>query len=734
MTPHEQAAALRRKINEHNYRYHVLHAPIITDGEYDQLLQELRNLEDAHPEVVTLDSPTQRAGSDLTQGFAKVQHPRPVLSLANASSSQDLEAWESRNRRIAPDGVYTYVVEPKFDGLTIVLWYEEGILVRAATRGDGSMGDEVTANARTIQPIPLRIPITGGQTAPPVLVVRGEILFTREAFAALNARRREQGEPTYVNARNTASGSLKQKDARLTAERDLSAYCYDVLYAEGMPTLSRMAQLDMLKELGFVTPPGVQRCEDLTSVQERIAWWAEQRPILPYEIDGVVIKVENRTLETTLGVVGKDPRGAIAYKYPAEEATTRLLKVEARVGRTGRVTPTAHLEPVFVGGVTVSRATLHNYDFISSMDLRLGDTVLLKRSGDVIPYIIGPIVAARTGKEQPIVPPSACPVSGDALVNEDGAVDLVCPNPRCPERIFRSVTFFASRGGMNIEGLGPKTLRLLIDEGMIADEGDLFLLQAEQLLPLRGLAEKKVTQLLASVAGVKERPLAKVVASLGISGLGETMAGLITKVIPSTDALVMITRDMRSAEAEAVLLAPSLKGVFLDTALKSMQASDPVKRTLRLVEAQGHEAPSERLLHCFERAHSAVRPLIDIDGVGHALVEAILEWFSDEHNLALLDKMRDAGLRLVAENQKEQSTMLEGLTFVITGKLPTFSRAEARTFIEEHGGRVTGSVSRKTNYLVAGEAAGSKAAKAQKLGIPVLGEVALRAMATNENR
>ncbi len=735
-SPPERAAELRRLLNEHNYRYHVLHAPVISDGEYDRLFQELKQLEAAQPALLTPDSPTQRAGSDLAEGFAKASHPRQVLSLANAFSAKDLQDWEMRNKRIASDGPYTYVVEPKFDGLSIVLTYEDGLLTQAATRGDGATGDVVTANTRTIQSIPLRIPVTGTQAVPPLLVVRGEILFTKAAFAALNAARRENGDPTYVNARNTASGSLKQKDARMTAQRDLSAFCYDVLHAEGLTAISRMAQLSLLESLGFVTPPDVQLCMDLESVHTRVAWWAAQRATLPFEIDGVVVKVDDLALEGILGVVGKDPRGAIAFKYPSEEATTKLLKVEPQVGRTGRVTPTAHLEPVFVGGVTVAHATLHNYDLIASMDLRLGDTVLLKRSGDVIPYIIGPVTAARTGAEQSIVPPSACPASGDTLVREGEAVDLVCPNVQCPERIFRSVTFFSSRGGMNIDGLGPQTLRLLIEHGLIADEADLFALDAERLLKLEGIGEKKAAQLLDALSEAKKRPLAQIVSSLGIPGLGETMARVIVQAIPRVGALAEVAQAVRAAEGKAVARVPALEGRFVDYALESAKVVDPRKRITRLLESKCGEVPQEHLeplQQLFAQAIAAVNQLLGIDGVGPSLVQATIAWFSDARNLAMVQKMRVAGLCLAEEPQQHKPTTLEGLTFVITGRLPEFSRKDARTFIEAHGGRVSSSISRKTSFLVAGEGGGTKTTKAQALGVPLLDEAALRALAADQN-
>ena len=734
-SPRKRSEELHRLLNEHSYRYYVLHAPVITDGEYDQLLHELQQLEVAHPELKTPDSPTQRTGSDLQEGFVKVVHMRPVLSLANAFSLEDLQEWEDRNRGIVPGGDYSYVVEPKFDGLTIVLRYENGVLVQAATRGDGTRGDIVTANARTIRSVPLRIPVHGSSAVPDVLVVRGEVLFHKEAFALLNEELQKRGLPTYVNARNTASGSLKQKDASMTAQRDLTVYSYDVMDMEGMDVTSRTEQLSLLKEWGFLIPPDVMHCPDLKTTHERVEWWGEKRPGLSFEIDGVVVKVVNLALHQMLGVVGKDPRGAIAYKYPSEEATTKLLSVEPQVGRTGRVTPTAHLEPVFVGGVTVSTATLHNYDQVASMDLRLEDTVLLKRSGDVIPYIMGPVVAARTGDEQPVVPPEVCPVSGDPLEREKDTIYLVCPNTRCPERIFRSVIFFASRGGMNIDGLGPATLRLLINNGLIADEADLFTLEAEKLMELDRVGEGKTRQLLTSMEEARQRPFTQVLVSLGIPGLGETMARLIVQSFPQMTLLETAVRSVYTACAEVAAIAPALKDGFVPLVLKSASASEPLEygmRTLKASYADVLDTHQEQLEQAFSRTLAAVQPLLDINGVGATLVETIIAWFADERNQRIVEKMRAAGVTMEAEQETRAAATLAGLTFVITGTLHEFSRKGARTFIEGHGGRVTSSVSSKTSYLVAGEKAGSKLTKAQSLGVPVLDEPALRALASGK--
>ena len=726
----ERAAELRALLNEHSYRYYVLHAPVISDGEYDTLFQELRQLEGDYPKLLTPDSPTQRAGSDLAQGFPKVAHLRPVLSLANAFGEADVLAWEARNRKLVGEATYGYTVEPKFDGLTLVLQYENGILVQAATRGNGEVGDVVTANARTIQSVPLRIPVKGSMTPPNILVVRGEVLFTKSAFAALNAARVADDEPAYVNARNTASGSLKQKDARLTAERDLTAYVYDILYVQGDVPLGRCGRLEWLSQAGFLIPPDVEYAPDLAGALARIGWWEAQRDSLSFEIDGVVLKVDDTELANRLGVVGKDPRGAIAYKFPSQEATTRLLSIVPQVGRTGRVTPTAHLEPVFVGGVTVSNASLHNYDQVAQLDLREGDTIVLKRSGDVIPYVVGPVTASRNGTERKVKAPDTCPASGDKLERKAGAVDLICPNATCPERVFRSVEFFASKEAMDIEGLGPKTLRLLIAEGLVYDEADLFALSAEQLLPLDGFAEKKTTELLASIDSARAQPLHRVLTALGIPGVGGTVAKLILDKIDTLDALSTMAASVRKAEEAVSALLKDVAEPPLAIVLRNAHLKDPVAGALRVAEPPCEV--DEQLASLFGNILSAVTPLLSLDGIGPALVQQLMDWFGDAHNQTLISKLEAAGLKLQVQTQESSSDALQGLTFVITGTLPTLSRDEARKLIESHGGKVTGSVSRKTKYVLAGEKAGGKLVKARSLEIPILDEGALHELVKSQ--
>lgn len=672
MTPQElaaRAAQLRAQLNEHSYRYYVLNAPVVTDYEYDQLFNELKALEAEYPDLITPDSPTQRVGSDLQSDLPKVTHVAPVLSLSNAFGGDDVRAWRERIGRLLPENfTLDYVVEPKFDGLSVVLTYVDGVLVQGATRGDGEVGDDVTPNVRTINTIPLRIPATpAGPPAPSQMVVRGEILFHKADFAALNRQMEADGLPRYVNARNTASGALKQKDARITAQRPLTAYLYDIMVAEGDIPVTQWEVLNYLRDLGFLAADEVIRhFDDLEDVIAYAEAFAARRDALPYEIDGLVIKVNDRATFDDLGVVGKDPRGAIAFKFPAEEATTRLLEVVANVGRTGVLTPTAVLEPVFVSGVTVKQASLHNYDLIAQKDIRLGDTVIIKRSGEVIPYVIGPVVGARAGNEQPILPPGQCPVCDSPVVRDEGEVAYFCTNPACPERIARNIEYFVSRGALDIDGLGERGVRLLLSEGLIQDEADLFALSADDLLPLEGFAEKKVQNLLASIEAAKDRPLARLIGALGIRGVGNTVAELLVRHYPAVG-------DLSAASAE---------------------------------------------------------DLEAIEGLGPHTAHAVTSWFAVPHNQRLIEKFRAAGVRLQAELvQKDAgSATLAGQTFVLTGTLPTLKRNAAKSLIEQHGGKVTGSVSKKTSYVVVGAEPGSKYTKALDMGVEILDENGLLAL------
>ncbi len=665
----ERAATLRAVLAEHIYNYNVLNAPVITDGEYDALFHELRAIEAEHPELITADSPTQRVGSDLQSDLPKVAHVAPILSLSNAYSGDEIRAWRERIGRMLPENAkLDYAIEPKFDGLTIVLTYENGILTRGATRGSGEIGDDVTPNVRTIRTIPLRIPVApDGPPAPARLVIRGEVLFLKRDFAAFNERMRDDGLPMFVNARNTASGALKQKDARITADRPLTAYCYAIVDADGNVPATQWETLNYLRALGFLVADGVlRRFDTLDEVIDHVTGFVTHRHELPYEIDGLVIKVNDIATANDLGVVGKDPRGAIAYKFPAEEAPNETADVSANVGRTGVLTPTAVLEPVFVSGVTVKQATLHNYDLIQQKDIRIGDTVIVKRSGDVIPYVVGPIVAARTGDERVVLPPERCPVCDSPIERDEGEVAHYCTNPACPERIARNIEYFVSRGAMDIRGLGERSVRLLLEQGIIHDEADVFTVTTDDLMPLEGFAEKKVQNLLDNIQAAKDRPLARLIGALGIRGVGGTVAELLAEHYHSMDALAAATAE----------------------------------------------------------------ELDQIEGFGPHTANSIAEWFAEPRNRQLIEKLRLAGVRFTSEPKAKRtlSDKLAGMTFVLTGTLPTLKRNEAAALIERHGGKVGGSVSKKTSYVVAGDDPGSKLDKARELGVPVLDESGLLAL------
>lgn len=711
----DRVEKLRVSLHQYAHQYYVLSQPTISDVEYDQLYRELTELEKEFPALVTPDSPTQRVGSDLDSDFVKTTHLRPVLSLANAFNLGDLQVWESRNRKLAPDGAFQYVVEPKFDGLTLVLQYEKGILVQAATRGNGEVGDLVTANARTIKTIPLRIPVTGGPQPPDMLVVRCEVLFTKEAFKKLNQQRIEEEEPVYVNARNTASGSLKQKNAQLTAKRDLTAYAYDVMFPDDFLPSDHDERLQWLHNAGFKIPPEVQRLSTLKDVFARVDWWQDVRESLSFEIDGVVVKIADTIASQRLGIVGKDPRGAIAVKFPSEEAVTVLESVQPQIGRTGRVTPTANLKPVFVGGVTVSNATLHNYDQVEQLDLRVGDQITIKRSGDVIPYVVGPLKEVRSGDEMPILPPKNCPVSGDLLVRKRDGVDLFCPNVHCSQRILQRVIFFASKEGLDIEGLGPNTIQLLIESGLISDEADLFSLKEEALLSLEGFADKKTTELIASIDRSRVRGSEKILVALGVKGIGSITARLLLQQF-SIQEMLSLAKKVNNIE-EIIINGVVLKEQSLTQILLSkIHLKDPVSACLNQLNVT-----DRKLTDGLNELLKILNPLLALDGIGPTMVEEILEWFKEKDNRLLIKKLEDAGVSFTPQEVSVSSQSLEGKTFVITGSLEGMTRSEARGWIESHGGKVTGSVSKKTGYLLAGENAGSKLNKAMNLGITILG-------------
>lgn len=675
-------AQLREQINYHNYRYHVLDAPVISDAEYDRLVAELRRLEAEHPELVTPDSPTQRVGGQPADKFAKIRHPRPILSLANAFSADEVRAWWERVRKLLPDGAPSaFVVEPKIDGLTVVLTYENGVLVQGATRGDGEVGEDITLNLRTVRAIPLRIPV---QRSPSTfhlplayrLVVRGEAYLPKDKFEALNRSLAESGEKTFANPRNAAAGSLRQLDPRVTASRPLKLLCYAIVEMSGSRPASQWESLEYLEALGL--PVALDVCRRFETLEQAIAYceeWAGRRDELPYEADGMVIKLDDLAMQEALGVVGKDPRGMLAFKFAAREATTKLLDVQINVGRTGVLSPVAVLAPVEIGGVMVERATLHNFDDIARKDIRLGDTVIVKRAGDVIPYIVGPVLDLRDGREKAIRAPQACPFCQTPVAIDQDRVAIRCPNVECPGQLDRQIEHYVGRGAMDIEGLGEKMVAQLIDAGLLSDVADLYALTREQLLTLEGFAEKKAAKLLEAIAASQDRSLDRLIVGLGIPGVGATVAEALAGHFGSLDALSAAT----------------------------------------------------------------VERLQEIEGIGPVTATSIVEWFGRPANQRLVEKLKRAGLRVQEAGGKRQEAgdrgqegveTLAGLTFVITGTLPTMSREQAEAFIKQHGGKVTGSVSKKTSYLVVGtDPGGTKYNKAKELGVPMIDEARLREMA-----
>ncbi|MEJ2208916.1 MAG: NAD-dependent DNA ligase LigA [Anaerolineae bacterium] len=671
MDTKQRIEELREQLNYHLYRYHVLDDPVISDDAYDALFRELQELEAQHPELQTPDSPTQRVGAEVREEFRAVEHPRPMLSLSNAFDPEELHAWRDRFLRLLPEDhpEPAYVVEPKIDGLTVVLHYADGIFQLGATRGNGLRGEDITANLRTVRALPLRIPIgeAAADRPPPArLVVRGEAYMPIDAFEDFNRQQAAAGKRTYANPRNTAAGSLRVLDPSITASRPLHLYCYQVVEMESGPALTSQWQaLDYLRGLGFPVSDQNRRFVDFDEVVDYCVAWEAVRETLNFEADGLVIKIDDFATQDRLGAVGNAPRWATAYKYPAPEAVTRLNRIVVNVGRTGTLNPAAELEPVRISGVTVSNATLHNADYVAERDIREGDMVVVKRAGEVIPQVLGPVLELRPEGTRPWQMPDRCPACGQPVERPEGEVAYYCVNAACPAQLVRSVEHFVSRGAMDIEGLGIRQAELFVELGLIHDVADLYYLGEDQLLPLEGFAEKKVANLLAAIRASKDRGPARLLAALGIQGIGVTVAQVLIDHFGSLEALAGAPRET----------------------------------------------------------------LEQIPGIGPKLAESVVDWFAREPNRQVVQKLREADVRMEARQVEAQGPQpLEGLTFVITGTLPTMSREQATEFIQAHGGRVTGSVSGKTDYLLAGEKAGSKLTKAEKLGVPVLDEAALRQM------
>ncbi len=661
--------ALRRAIEYHNYLYYVLNQPEIPDSVYDAMFRELLELEEKYPQFRSPDSPTQRVGGRPQEEFPRVRHPVPMLSLANAFNEDELRAWYDRLLKLVPPGVkLAFVVEPKIDGLTVVLHYRDGVFVQGATRGDGYEGEDVTPNLRTVKQLPLRIPVPRAEDGrlpdvpvPSYLVVRGEAYVRRADFEAFNEEQRRKGGRTFANPRNFAAGSVRQLDPFVTAQRPVRLWVYHLVLAEGLPQpfTSHWEALHYLKELGFPVNPLNRRFDSFDEVVQYCLSFAQNPPDLEYDIDGLVIKLDNMDLWDTLGFVGKDPRWAIAFKFGGEEAVTRLLDIIVQVGRTGVLTPVAVLEPVRVSGVVVSRATLHNEDYIREKDIRIGDYVVVQRAGEVIPQVLRPLPELRTGDEKIWHMPKHCPVCGAEVIRPPGEVAYYCTNSSCPAQLVRSIQWYASRAAMDIEGLGIKVAEQLVEEGLVKDLADIYYLKPEDLLKLEGWKEKRVQNLLNALEESKTRPLWRLITGLGIKFVGQVTAQVLASHFRSIDALAQATEE----------------------------------------------------------------DLLQIEGIGPKIAQSIVTWFRQEQNRKVLEKLRRAGVRMAEEPEEEaEAKPLSGLTFVITGALSSMSREEAKTFIESLGGRVTNSVSRKTDYLIVGENPGSKLQRAQALGVPTLTE------------
>ena len=645
---------LREQINYHNYRYYVLDSPEISDAEYDELMQGLIRLENERPELITPESPTQRVGAAPVEAFGVVKHREPLLSLANVFSFDELAAWYRRNTNLLPELPTDFVCELKLDGLAVALTYEDGRFSVGATRGDGYRGEDITQNLRTIRSIPLAVP----KDAPPRFEVRGEVYLSRAGFKKLNEERAKEGQPLFANPRNAAAGSVRQLDPRVTAKRPLDIYIYALGWTEGTVPPTHWETLEYLKSLGFKISPYNAHVSELGEVEKCYQRWVEERERIEFESDGVVIKVNSFELQRRLGTVGHDPRWAVAYKFPAVQGTTRLLDIGISVGRTGSLNPYAILEPVSVGGVTIKQAALHNEEDIHRKDIRIGDTVIVQRAGDVIPQVVAPVVSKRTGEEKFFAMPSRCPVCGAEAVKPEGEVMSRCTNASCPAQIFQSLAHFVSRGAMDIDGLGEKLAAALLNSGLVKDVADLYTLRTEELAVLERMAEKSAQNVLDAIAKSKDRPLSRVLFALGIRHVGAETAELLARHFGSVDRLA-------SASQEELLGVPT---------------------------------------------------------IGPKIAESIHAFFSQESNLKVIDKLRKAGVRLEAEVARAEGLPLAGQEFVITGKLETFPRSEAEARIVEFGGAVGSSVTRKTTFLVVGADPGSKLDKARDQGTRLLSE------------
>ena len=656
----QRVAELRQQLNYHNHRYYVLDSPVISDYEYDQLFQELKRLEEEYPELVTPDSPTHRIGGDPADGFVQVEHRHTMLSLGNVFDDESLEAWHRRVKNLLDDAEFSMTCEMKIDGLAVSLVYEDGVFVQGATRGNGTVGENVTDNLRTIRSIPLMLQ---GEP-PPYLEVRGEVYMPVEEFRRLNREQEERGGQPYANPRNTGAGTIRQLDPKVTASRNMQIWVYSLNDAGDSPyPPGQWETLEWLQCLGFRVNPLNRLCPTLDEVKDYYREWVEKRHELPYEVDGVVVKVNPFNFQNSLGVVGREPRWATAYKFPAERAVTRLLEIGINVGRTGSLNPYAILEPVIVSGATVQHASLHNEEDIRRKDIRVGDWVTVERAGDVIPQVVGPIRDRRTGGEVEFSMPETCPECGTAVLKPEGEAMHRCPNnTSCPAQFFELLKHFVSRGAMDMDGLGERWCRILIDQGFVSTVADLYYLEKDKLLELDRMGDLLATKILDNIETSKTRPLPRILFALGVTHVGAEVAELLTQRYASVDQLAQASQE----------------------------------------------------------------ELTEIDGIGPKIAESIFDYFQVEANLAVIDKLRRAGVKLHHEIEIVNPSELpwHGLTLVVTGTLSGMTRREAEGRIKALGGATTSSVTRKTAYLVAGASPGSKLDTANRLGTPVLDEEA----------
>jgi len=645
---------LRREIEYHNYRYYVLDAPVISDAEFDRLVAELEDLEKAYPEFITPNSPTQRVGGVPREGFITVRHILPMLSLANAFGMEELRDFDRRVRAALPGEEVAYVVEPKIDGLAVSLTYRNGEFVQGATRGDGEMGEEITPNLRTVRTVPLRLL----KDAPPVVEVRGEAYMPKEAFVKLNEQREEAGEPPFANPRNAAAGSLRQLDPRITAHRKLDLFVYGIGYSEGLELTTHHAVLAWLAEQGFKVNLYYRLFAGIEEVIDYCLSWREKRFDLPYAIDGMVIKVDSLEQQERLGATLKSPRWAIAYKFPPEEAVTRLERIVVSVGRTGVLTPTAVFRPVHLAGTTVSRATLHNEDLIREKDIRVGDYIVVHKAGDVIPEVVRSLPERRTGGEEVFAIPAYCPVCGAGTIREAGEVAVRCPNISCPARLKESVLHFASRNAMDIRGLGRALVEQLVEKGLVKSVAEIYALEQKDLAELERMGPKSAANVLREIEASKKRDLSRLIFALGIRHVGERAGKLLA----------------------------------------------------------AHFGNLERLMTASEEELTA------IPEIGPKMAASIRAFFAEPRNRTVIKQLVVAGVNTVSLEARAATGPLAGKVFVLTGALEGFTRDEATVLIERLGGRVASSVSRRTDYVVAGEDPGSKYDRARKLGVTILNE------------